>query len=135
MNTLKVAQKGFTLVELLMVVAIIGILASIAVPSYTEYVLRSRAVAATSVLADMRIRMEQFYQDNRSYQAAPCTAPAGTDVAFFNFGCSVQTADTYQIDAAGTGSMSAYSYSVDQDNAKSSAFNGSCWALKANGAC
>ncbi len=135
MNTVKHLQKGFTLVEIMIVVAIIGILASIAIPSYQEYVLRARASAATGALADMRIKMEQYFQDNRTYDLGPCTAATGTDTTYFAFGCSVTTATAYTLTATGSGSMAAYTYSIDQNNAKSSSFNASCWQLKPGGSC
>jgi type IV pilus assembly protein PilE len=137
MNTLKATQKGFTLVEVMITVAIIGILASIAIPSYSEYVLRARAADATGVLADMRIRMEQCYQDNRDYSlcAAQCAAPVGSNTTYFGFACSVApTATVYTLAATGTGTMAGYTFSVDQQNLKSSVNpgggNAGCWALK-----
>ena len=59
--------KGFTLIELMIVVAIIGILSMIGIPAYNDYVTRGKLVDATSKLADMRIQLEQYYQDNRNY--------------------------------------------------------------------
>lgn len=138
MNTLKVTQKGFTLIELMIVVAIIGILAAIVVPSYKEYVQRAHAADATGTLADMRIRMEQFFQDNRTYAGGPCAAPSGADIVHFTFSCTgVPDGTTYTLNAQGqaAGDMGAYSYSIDQNNAKSSAFNGACWSLKPSGSC
>lgn len=138
MNKSKVIQKGFTLIELMIVVAIIGILAAIVVPSYREYVQRARAADATGTLADMRIRMEQYFQDNRTYAGGPCAAPAGADIVHFTFSCTgVPDGTTYMLNAQGqaAGNMGAYSYSVDQNNAKSSAFNAGCWSLKPDGSC
>ena len=138
MNILKVAQKGFTLIELMVVVAIIGILASIAIPSYSEYVNRARASEATSALAQMRIRMEHYFQDNRTYLGGPCAAPTGTNTTFFAFSCSAApTATTYTLAANGVAgtTMSNYVYDINQANAKSSTTedgggNGNCWVLK-----
>lgn len=136
MNTVKRLQKGFTLVELMIVVAIIGILASIAIPSYQEYVRRARAATATGVLADMRIKMEQYFQDNRTYFGGPCAVPTGTDTTFFAFGCAAAPTPTaYTLTATGSGVMSTYTYSIDQNNAKSSSFNAGCWQLKPSGTC
>lgn len=136
MHTLKLAQKGFTLIEVMIVVAIIGILAAIAVPSYQEYILRARAAEATGALADMRIRMEQYFQDNRTYVGGPCAAPAGTNTAFFAYACNpAATATSYNLTATGSGVMAAYTYSVNQNNVKSSSFNANCWSLKPSGAC
>lgn len=59
--------KGFTLIEMMVVVVIIAILASIAYPSYREYILRSNRAAAQSVMMDIANRQQQFLMANRSY--------------------------------------------------------------------
>lgn len=146
MNTLKVAQKGFTLIELMIVVAIIGILAAVALPNYTEYVKRGKAAEATSTLANLRIKMEQCFQDNRAYDNAACTAlcatPAGAQ--YFTYACNpVSTATAYKLVATGVtakGMPSAsFIFSIDQNNAKTSTFDGTagatCWLTKKGGAC
>ncbi|MGQ0443058.1 MAG: type IV pilin protein [Methylophilaceae bacterium] len=140
MKIKKGMQKGFTLIEIMIVVVIIGILASIALPAYTDYVRRARATEATGALADMRIRMEQFFQDNRTYLGGPCGAPAGTNLAFFGFACSAApTATTYTLAATGAGDMAAYSYTIDQDNTRTSTTadggGGNCWVTKGGAAC
>jgi type IV pilus assembly protein PilE len=68
---------GFTLLEVMVVVAIVAILASVAYPSYADYITRSRIIQATTSLSDYRVKMEQFFQDNRTYAAAGvCGVPA-----------------------------------------------------------
>lgn len=137
----KVMQEGFTLIEMMIVVAIIGILASIAVPAYNEYVENGRAAEAPATLANLRIQMEQCYQDNRSYTncGAFCAPPSGDE--FFAYDCSVRTAQTYTLRATGRnrGNMNNYAFTVNQANAKTSTYNGTtgngCWLTSDTGTC
>lgn len=129
-----VFQKGFTLVELMIVVAIIGILASVALPNYTEYVKRGKLAEATSAIADGRVKMEQFFQDNRTYAGGPC--PANT--SNFTIACTTPTATTYTITASGTGNVAEFTFGIDQANARTSSISGtakSCWVKGTGGAC
>lgn len=61
------SQLGFTLVELMIVVAIVGILASFAVPSYTDYVVRSKRALAQQLMLEIASKQEQFMLDNKTY--------------------------------------------------------------------
>lgn len=65
----RASGRGFTLIELVVVVAIIAILASIAIPNYSEYVIRSNRSAAQSFIADVASRQAQFFLDRRTYAA------------------------------------------------------------------
>lgn len=128
-------QKGFTLVELMIVVAVIGILASIGIPAYGDYVTRGKLVEGTSALSDGRVKMEQYFQDNRTYVGG--TAPANT--TNFTYAASNLSTATYTITATGTGNLSAFIYTIDQANAKTSNTpwgNGAtCWIMKKGDAC
>jgi type IV pilus assembly protein PilE len=143
MNTLKVVQKGFTLIEVMIVVAIIGLIAAIAIPSYTDYVKQGKAAEATGNLADLRVKMEQCFQDNRDYTNAACVALCAPTNGnkYFTYTCAVQTATTYTLNAAGKSSedMGGFNFTVDQANAKTSTYDGAtggtCWLTNKNGSC
>ena len=61
------SHQGFTLVEMMITVAIIGILAAIAVPAYSNYVERARVSAAISDIATMSVQIEHYFVENRFY--------------------------------------------------------------------
>ena len=135
-------SKGFTLIELMVVVAILAILAAIALPSYTEYVKRGKITQAVSGLADMRVKLEQYFQDRRTYDGA-CVAgtlaplPTSDD---FTFSCPTLTATEYRVVATGSGSMTGFSYDINQVNARNSTVPAdwgggtyTCWALRKSG--
>lgn len=133
-------QKGFTLIELMIVVAVIGILATIAMPSYTDYVRRGKAAEATSNLADLRVKMEQYFQDNRTYVGGTCAPVNGAK--YFTYTCSVPPSITaYTLQAAGIAAegMSNFNFTVDQLNAKTSTYDGiagtTCWLTSKGGSC
>ena len=68
-------QAGFTLIELMITMVVLAILAAIAIPSYTDYILRGKIPEATSNLQAAKTKMEQYFQDNRSYPTGCVVAP------------------------------------------------------------
>jgi type IV pilus assembly protein PilE len=141
-------ERGFTLIELMIAVAIIGIIAAVAYPSYRDSILRSRVAEATGTLSTTRVRLEQYYQDNRSYDstASSCgiAMPANT---YFTFSCnwgSGGTNQTFLLTASGKADagLAGYTYTVDHANAQATtAFEGatglpaSCWLQRKGQTC
>lgn len=139
--------QGFTLIELMIVVAIIAIVAGIAVPAFTKYVQRSKISEATAGLASMSVKLEQYFQDNRTYVGA-CqngTIAPLPQANLFTFACNL-TATTYTVTATGKAgtNMSAFSYTIQQDDTRTTASlpagwttpnPNNCWARTENGAC
>jgi len=70
-------RNGFTLIELMITVAIIAILASIAYPSYQQYIIRSKRSAAQAQMMDIANRQQQFLLANRSYATKDALAASG----------------------------------------------------------
>jgi type IV pilus assembly protein PilE len=129
-------QQGFTLIELMIVVAVIAVLSAIALPSYTDYVTRSKFTEAYAHLADLRVKMEQHYLDNRRYSSnaggGTCGIPGGNTpttqgTKYFDFTCASANANgnptgdqEYTLTASGKPSegLNGIAFSIDQGNVK-----------------
>jgi type IV pilus assembly protein PilE len=131
-------ENGFTLIELLIVVALVAILSAVAIPNYTAYVIRGKLAEGTSALSDGRVKMEQFFQDNRTYVGGP--APVAT--TYFTYAASGLSTTAYILTATGIGSMNGFAFTIDQSNTKVTTgvppgwtSSATCWVVRKNGSC
>ncbi len=137
------AAQGFTLIELMIAVAIVAILAAVAVPQYSQYVTRGRVPDATSALATKQVLIEQFFLDNRTYAGAPACNSDATTSKYFTFACGSANATGFTLTATGKGAMLGFNYTVNQAGAKSTTVpsdsgwtgSSSCWVTKKDGTC
>lgn len=140
-------QTGFTLIEVMITVAIVGILAAVALPSYTSYLRRGELPQASSQLSAYRLAMEQYYLDNRDYGNSDTCAPksdgtsaiTSTSGTRFTYTCTLSNSNqSYTLTATGSGTRTTgYDYTLDQNNTRTTTkFGGvtqtgkNCWLIK-----
>lgn len=141
-------DKGFTLIELMIVIAIISILAAIAIPDYNEYTTKAKLTEAKGNLLQLQALQEQFYQDYRAYAgsfaataAAPTTAggtdgvlawDASTQAKYFDYAvASANSGQDFTANAAGKAAngLGSYQFAVNNQNVKCWRDSGSAFTL------
>lgn len=147
---------GFTLIEVMIVVVIVGILAAIAIPAYSDYITRSKLLDAHTRLGDLRVQQEKWFLDNRFYGLAAGNTTCGIDATnrplqianadpsrAFDYTCAA-TDTTYTVTATGrpsAGMSTAFVFTVNQANVKASTGPGAwansnpCWIVRKGGEC
>jgi type IV pilus assembly protein PilE len=136
-------QKGFTLVELMIVVALIGILAGFAIPNYRDHVAGTKLTEAHESLTTYRARMEQYMQDNRTYLNVASCGVAPPAAKYFTITCLADDT-SYVLTATATANsgISGFVLTTNESGAKATpavpsgaTTQATCWSRKTNGGC
>ena len=130
-------ESGFTLIEVLIAVVLVGILSAVAIPSYSSYVMRGRLTEAFTTLSAMQPKAEEFWSNNRTYVGLPLPAASA------NFSYTLDaTASSYTVSATGSGSTASFVFTIDQNGNRATTgapadwtTSASCWVDRKGGKC
>lgn len=149
-------NRGFTLIEIMIVVVIIGILASVAIPQYSAYILKGKLAEPRANLSEMRVRMERYFQDNRRYENPEDDTECGVsdddlkkigDQKFFDYTCvpgGGAWAQSYTLTATGKAKegTGGFVFTINDKNEKKTTDvpsgwkeSDKCWVTGSGGGC
>lgn len=102
-------RRGFTLIEVVIVIAVLGILMAIAIPSYNNHSMKTRRSLAAGCLVESAQRMERFYTTTLAYNATGAPVPScSPDVTpYYRFEAGASTATTYSVQAVPIGAQAS----------------------------
>ena len=130
---------GFTLIEILLAVAVIGIITAVALPNYSAYVTRAKLTEAFSALSGMQPNAEQFWANNRTFANM---APLPPDTANFTYALGNASPSTYTISATGIGQLTGFAFTINQNGARATTavpagwtLTATCWVDRKSGQC
>ncbi|MBA5688778.1 type IV pilin protein [Rugamonas apoptosis] len=139
---MKRIKNGFTLIEVLVTVVIVGILMAVAMPAYNDYVIRGRLTEAFSALGAAQPAAEQFWSNGRTYVGFDTVVNFPAATANFTYALSGASASAYTLTATGIGKMAGFVYTIDQNGTRATTAspagwgtNGTCWVDHKGGSC
>ena len=134
---------GFSLIELMIVVAVLGILSAIAIPAYGNYLMRARLTEAFSGLGSAQLAAEEYWQNTHTYADFDTGTPSRMPPAGTNFTFSLlnASASAFTLKATGKGQAAGFVYTIDQAGKRTSTLptawgsSDNCWIDRKGGQC
>jgi len=133
---------GYTLMEVMVTVAIVGILSAVAMPAYTDYVTRGRLAEAFTALGGAQASAEQFWANNRTYVGFDGASSFPAASTNFTYALSGASTSAYTVTATGQDKAAGFVYTIDQTGAKTTTgspagwgTSTTCWVDRRGGAC
>jgi type IV pilus assembly protein PilE len=129
------SPAGFTLIELMIALAVLAILMAVALPSYNSYIRRSKIPVGLDALSAFATRMEQRYQDVGNYGSGDsCALSVPSGVANFTLECELtDDGQGFTATATGSGTVEDFSFTIDASGARTTTYKSStlnCWSTK-----
>jgi len=135
-------QRGFTLVEVMVTVAIVAILSGVAVPMYRDHVTRGRLAEAFGMLGSVQPTAEQFWSNNRTYVGLDRLNGFPRASQNFDFALAAADAASYRVTATGKGPVQGFIFTIDQNGNRATTAapggwtaNAGCWTDRKSGEC
>lgn len=139
---MKRRNQGFTLIEIMVAVAIIGVLTAVALPAYNGYVMRGRLVEAFAALSTVQPNAEQFWSNGRTFAAFDGSNAFPAASPNFTYALSGATAQAYTVTATGRAKAAGFVYTIDQQGNRATTgvpsgwtANAGCWVDRKGGQC
>lgn len=140
---MKRRNQGFTLIEIMVAVAIIGALTAVALPAYNAYVMRGRLVEAFSALSTVQPNAEQFWSNgSRSYASFDGSNAFPGSSPNFTYALTTATTSTYVVTATGRAKAAGFVFTIDQQGNRATTgvptgwtSSTSCWVDRKGGQC
>ena len=130
-------DRGFTLIEVMIAVAIVAILSAIALPAYTAYVQRARVPPALDGLNALATRLEQRFQDSGSYANGDDCGASMPTPENFTVTCALSNdGQGFTATATGSGSVDGYIYTINHQGVRATTAHPkgvpatSCWSIR-----